>query len=187
MQSRCGGKGCARAPGPERSSNNCARARGGRTGSGKNRTGTGKGRTDSRKGHVGSAKGSAEEDQRKGSRGRRVCSGLAAERPETSTTVGRAGPADPRLGRSGTPLAPGSFPPRPRPGERKDPGGAVAPAGEPLLRGGPGGRKSKAGAREEGREARIDTTHPSIAHRRDPQGTEWRRRNSRNRPNGSEL
>lgn len=28
-KSRCGGKGCARAPGPEKSSNICARARGG--------------------------------------------------------------------------------------------------------------------------------------------------------------
>lgn len=63
----------------------------------------------------------------------------------------------------------------------------MAPTGKPWLRGGPSGRKSKAGAREEERKARIDMTHPSIAHRRDPQGTEWRRRNSRNRPNGSEL
>lgn len=31
------------------------------------------------------------------------------------------------------------------------------------------------------------TTHPSMAHRADPRGTERRRRNSRNRPNGSEL
>lgn len=33
----------------------------------------------------------------------------------------------------------------------------------------------------------MSGTMPSIAHRGDPRGTEWRRRNSRNRPNGSEL
>lgn len=31
------------------------------------------------------------------------------------------------------------------------------------------------------------TTHPSMAHGADPRGTERRRRNSRDRPNGSEL
>lgn len=31
------------------------------------------------------------------------------------------------------------------------------------------------------------STYPSMAHRGDPRGTERRRRNSRNRPNGSEL
>lgn len=31
------------------------------------------------------------------------------------------------------------------------------------------------------------STYPSMAHRGDPRGTERRRRNSKNRPNGSEL
>lgn len=48
-----------------------------------------------------------------------------------------------------------------------------------------GGRAGDAVPRAAG-EGR-DTTHPSMAHGADPRGTERRRRNSRDRPNGSEL
>lgn len=54
--------------------------------------------------------------------------------------------------------------------------------------GGAGVRGGRAGdavprAAGEGR----GTTHPSMAHGADPRGTERRRRNSKDRPNGSEL
>lgn len=117
MLSRCGGKGCARAQGPEKSSSNSARARGGRTGSGKNRTGSGKGRTDNRKGHVGSAKGSAGggKPAERVARPPRV---FGTSRGDRKRAQRRKGLGRPTLGSGdvGTILAPGSFPPRPRPG-----------------------------------------------------------------------
>lgn len=105
MQSRCGGKGCARAPGPEKSSNNCARARGGPDGEREEQDGDREG-PDSRKGHVESARearggGGGEEASGKGRAAAACVPRLAAKRPETSTTVERSGPADPRLGRCG--------------------------------------------------------------------------------------
>ncbi|XP_044944103.1 collagen alpha-1(I) chain [Mustela putorius furo] len=104
------------------------------------------------------------------------------------------GPPPPSPGGAARLAAPGNLPcgraPGPgrggTPGAPENPGGGGATRG-PRPRRCPGGGEGRDGARGGRRGARRDNAYPSIAHGGDPQGTEWRRRNSRNRPNGSEL
>ena len=101
-------------------------------------------------------------------------------------------PPDPR--RLAPPAAPSRAAPAPQAGGKggnraapRGPGWRRSGAPRPSPRGGRGGDEKETGAREGQGVERMSTTHPSIAHTGDPRGTEWRRRNSRNRPNGSEL
>lgn len=87
----------------------------------------------------------------------------------------RAAPAPQAGGKGGNRAAP------------RGPGWRRSGAPGPSPRGGRGGDEKETGAREGQGVERTSTTHPSIAHTGDPRGTEWRHRNSRNRPNGSEL
>lgn len=122
-----------------------------------------------------------------------------AARPPRAHGTGLVGTGSGQ-GSLGPPAASRPWRPPPGPHPRPRPGGREGTGRRPGARGGGGAarqdrRPEEAGAatrkrleREKDRGVeRTSTTHPSIAHTGDPRGTEWRHRNSRNRPNGSEL
>lgn len=179
-----GGKGRARAPGPEPCGERRARARG--------RDGEREGPRRARGAAAGSREAARTHARQRGARaegGKGLAAAACARNgPRGGRKWAALRPGEPQAGARGPPRAPGNFSPLPLRGEGRNPRGARGGGARgPAPRGGPGGGERRARAREGRREVRKGTTHPSIAHRGDPRGTEWRRRNSRNRPNGSEL